>query len=354
MVVIRRMLTNILDADPDIEVIGSAPNGKLAVDKITQLSPDLITMDIEMPVMDGITATKKIREINKTIPILLFSTLTEKGAKKTIEGLHAGATDYVTKPSNTGGLIEGMKVLREELIPKIKNCCSQLLVKGFDHPVFGFAKISVTEPTLKQRISISSRIDMICIGSSTGGPNALTELFGNIPKDFHLPILLVQHMPESFTPFFVDRLNINHNIEFKEATNGGIIKPGTVYVAPGGIHMLVKKQGTQLVTQLEKTEPIHSCRPAVDAMLVSLSSIHGINPLSVILTGMGRDGSRGTALLHERGHPVIVQDKETSIVWGMPGVVAEEGNCDIILPITEIGPEILRQAGCTTPSLASP
>jgi two-component system chemotaxis response regulator CheB len=340
-VVMRKMITEVPSRDPQLEVIGTAANGRIALQKIPQINPDLITLDVEMPEMDGIETLREIRKVYPKLPVIMFSTLTAKGAVTTLDALSIGATDYVTKPANVGSVSEGIQRLESELVPKIKAHCRQLRTDGppGEHTQF-FSRLKPSE--LPKRSSVKP-VEIVCIGTSTGGPNALADVFKSFPKDFPVPIVLVQHMPPMFTALLADRLTATSGIPFYEGQHGQRIQPGRAYIAPGGKHMEVRREGFNAVLHLNENPPENSCRPAVDVLFRSVVSAYGASVLGVILTGMGQDGMRGCELLRERQGQVIAQDEKSSVVWGMPGCVVQAGLADIVLPLDKVCGEIVRR-----------
>lgn len=341
-VVMRRMISGVLERDPQIEVAGTAANGRIALQKIPQVNPDLITLDVEMPEMDGIETLKEIRKIYPKLPVIMFSTLTAKGASTTLDALTHGATDYVTKPANVGGVTEGIERLESELVPKIKTHCRHLRADSppGDHTQF----VSRLKPvSLPARTATRLQVEILAIGTSTGGPNALATLFKGFPKDFPLPIVIVQHMPPMFTALLAERLQALGSVAFHEAKQGQRILPGHAYIAPGGKHLEVRREGLHTVAYLHEAPPENSCRPAVDVLFRSVAAVYGMASLGVVLTGMGQDGLRGCQLLREKQAQVVVQDETSSVVWGMPGCVAQAGLADAILPLDRIAGEIVRR-----------
>lgn len=336
-VVIRRMLADILCEDQDIEVVGYASNGKLALAKIPQLNPDLITLDIEMPEMDGLETLVEIRKTYKKLPVIMFSTLTERGAMHTIEALARGATDYVAKPANVGSVQAGMQSVREQLIPKIKALCP--LVR----PTSNLPQRAATHLTAVRNTNHKpQRADVLVMGSSTGGPQALTAVLKALPADFPVPIVIVQHMPPIFTRNLAERLNQECCLDVQEATSGITLQPGHVLIAPGDFHLELRREGGVVKTVLNQAPPENSCRPAVDVLFRSAARLYGTGCMAVVLTGMGQDGLRGAEHIVQAGGTVAVQDEATSVVWGMPRAVAEAGLAYSTLPLAEIPVELNR------------
>ncbi|MBT3366576.1 MAG: chemotaxis response regulator protein-glutamate methylesterase [Nitrospina sp.] len=343
-VVVRKIVTDTLSGDPDIEVAATAANGKIALQKIPQVNPDILTLDIEMPEMDGLQTLAEARKIYPKLPIIMFSTLTERGGAKTLEALALGATDYVTKPANVGSVSVAMQRIRDELIPKIKMFCSKSA--GIEAPLKLIPKpvAKVGTPIIKRPIvktSLLQKADILAIGVSTGGPNALAELFPTLPGDLPVPIVLVQHMPPFFTKLLAERLTAKSPLDIQEGKTGEKLIPGKAWIAPGDYHMVLEKRADGVYIKTNQDPQENSCRPAVDPLFRSVVEIYGRKTLSVILTGMGQDGLIGCEHVKEAGGQVIVQDEASSVVWGMPGFVARAGLADEVLPLDQIGQKII-------------
>ena len=335
-VVVRKIVTDVLSEDPAIDVVGTAVNGRIAVAKAEQLKPDLITMDIEMPEMNGIEAVQAIRAARSRVPIIMFSTLTERGATATLDALSAGANDYVTKPANVGSVSASMESVRQQLIPKIKG-----LLGRTTGPVRAAAPTALPRPAAPRRGPAKSPAVLV-IGSSTGGPEALAKIVPALPVGLPVPILVVQHMPPVFTRQFAQRLDRLCALRVIEAVDGTPLVPGTVHLAPGDHHLVVRGTGRGLTTALNQAPPENFCRPAVDPLFRSAVAAFDGAVLGVVLTGMGSDGRDGAAAIREAGGTVVVQDQATSVVWGMPGAVASAGLADAILPLDRIAETIVR------------
>jgi two-component system chemotaxis response regulator CheB len=336
--VIRRMVRELVAADPELEVAGVAANGRIALAMVDQNTPDVVTMDIEMPEMDGLTALRKIRATHPRLRIIMFSTLTERAAMATLEALALGADDYVTKPSHVSNVSEGSQRIREQLIPKIKALCRRRVSEA----------IASTPAPVVAEIRPPERLitpDVVAIGTSTGGPNALAEILTRIPADFPLPILIVQHMPPVFTAFLAERLSASSRIPVKEAAGRAEVVPGQAWVAPGDFHLIVLREGVKVRLATIQIPPENSCRPSVDVLFRSVAEVYGPRSLAVVLTGMGQDGLRGCERIREAGGQIVVQDEASSVVWGMPGAVASAGIANGVLPLAEIADEIIRRAG---------
>ncbi|HEY1755114.1 MAG TPA: chemotaxis response regulator protein-glutamate methylesterase [Bryobacteraceae bacterium] len=339
-VVIRRLVTHALAEDASLEVVGSAPNGVVGLERIPQLNPDIITLDIEMPDMDGLEMLRRLRRAYKDVRVIMFSTLTQRGANSTMEALSLGADDYVTKASNVGSLDRSMESLRGDLIPKIK----QFFILESEQrtaPPPGAAPRPPLAPI--QRTAVQPKV--VAIGVSTGGPTALAAIMPQFPLDFPLPILIVQHMPPIFTQLLAERLKAISKLKVEEAAEGAIVESGTAFIAPGNYHMRVQKNGLRTVIKLDQEPPENSCRPAVDVLFRSVEELYGAAVVSVVLTGMGYDGLRGAGILKAHGACVIAQDEATSVVWGMPGAVVGAGLADSVVPLEGVVKEILRRIG---------
>ncbi|HWF02340.1 MAG TPA: chemotaxis response regulator protein-glutamate methylesterase, partial [Candidatus Angelobacter sp.] len=323
--VVRRVLTDVISADPQLEVAGTAPNGKIALERIAQLKPDLVILDIEMPEMDGLATLAALRKKYVRLPVIMFSTLTHRGASATLDALTLGADDYVPKERNSLGLAAAIDDLRRDLLPKIHALCSRDL--GRDHRQARPEKKAPMAPP-PPRLT-EHRIDLVVIGVSTGGPDALCNVLPGIPRDFPVPIVIVQHMPAVFTKLLAERLSAKGAIPVKEAQGGEKLQPGTIWLAPGGKHLLINSSSEGLYLRVDETIPPRNyCRPSVDVLFESAVKITGARTLGVILTGMGSDGLDSCEQIRKLGGQVVVQDQATSVVWGMPGAVARAGLAD--------------------------
>ncbi len=342
---IRRLVNEALAADTAVEVVGEAANGRIALQKIAQLNPDLVTLDIEMPEMDGLATLREIRKTHPRLPVIMFSALTERGAADTLEALHIGASDYVTKPTNAAGKGVAQQRIQADLIPKIRSLCH------VGQPSEAPARPAIAAPTHHQAASPSAtraeRADIVAIGLSTGGPGALGAVLPALPADFPAPILLVQHMPNMFTRLLAERLNGQTAVTVVEAADGQRVQPGMVYVAPGDFHLTVRKQNGQVVIALGQEPPEHSHRPSADVLFRSVAAVYGTHALGLVLTGMGEDGLHGSQEITRAGGRVIVQDEATSVVWEMPGRVANAGIADAVLPLGAVAAELMRRTART-------
>ena len=340
-VVIRRMVATVLGDDPEIDVVGTASNGRIALEKIEQLHPDIIILDVEMPVMDGLATLRALRPLYPTLPVVMFSTSTERGAMATLDALAAGATDYVTKPSNAGSVLASIDRVRLDLIPKIKALVGATRARAT--PTIVRQPVQPPPaPVVVQPVRLD-RVDVLAIGCSTGGPDALSAIVAALPRDLAVPVLVVQHMPALFTRLFAERLDRTCPLTVCEAVDGQVLQEGHLYIAPGEQHLTVHRQGTDVKVRLTKEAPENYCRPSVDVMFRSVASTFGGGVLACVLTGMGRDGASGAAHIHAAGGHIVVQDEASSVVWGMPGAVVAAGLADEVVPLNRIA-ETLKAA----------
>ncbi|UWZ35640.1 chemotaxis-specific protein-glutamate methyltransferase CheB [Dactylosporangium roseum] len=381
-VVVRRLITDALSDDPEIRVVSTAPNGRIALTKIEQLRPDLVTLDIEMPIMDGLETLRAIRARYARLPVIMFSTLTAAGATATLDALAAGASDYVTKPANVGSVAESIRSVREQIIPRIHALCggrravlapptrpgapagpgrgnrtlAPPLTRPAVPPLPGAVRAPGTAPQAPppgapgappiRATPRAGAVDVVTIGCSTGGPDALTTVVRALPASLPVPVVVVQHMPPVFTKMFAERLDRTAALNVVEATGDMIVKAGTVYIAPGDFHLEVYRRGAEVVTKLNTGPPENFCRPAVDVLFRSVGRVYGGATLAIVLTGMGQDGKRGAEQLRSAGAEIVAQDEATSVVWGMPGAVAQAGLAHAVLPLGDIANHLIsRTAG---------
>jgi two-component system, chemotaxis family, protein-glutamate methylesterase/glutaminase len=353
--VFRQSVSSVLSADPEIYVVGTAPNGKIALTKVDQLNPDIVTLDIEMPEMDGLETLKILKQKHPRIGAIMFSIHTERGATQTIDALSLGAFDFVTKPSGTGSYSASMNRIKEELIPIIKECRKKIdsnryVSRSTVAPVlikspFPPAATAVQRKTYVAPVvaKIKVKHEVVSIGVSTGGPNALAEIIPRLPGHTGVPYFIVQHMPPIFTKQLAERLNSKSQLTVVEATDNEDIKPNIVYIAPGNFHMEVKERNGIKCIGLNQGPLENSCRPAVDVLFRSVARLYGRKALGVILTGMGKDGFLGSEMMKQNGSYIIAQDQESCVVYGMPKFVIESGISDEVVSLLSVSDAIVAQ-----------
>lgn len=340
----RRRVKEILEEDPLITVVGDAANGQEAIDKAAELKPDVITMDIEMPIMDGIQATQKIMASNPT-PIVMFSSLTTEGAKATLDALDAGALDFL--PKRFEDISQDRDEAKKLLCQTVRTIASK---KHMMHkPTTAKPALSTTPETKpvtsKAAVNIGKKgdIDLVAIGTSTGGPLALQNILVNLPANFSKPIVMIQHMPATFTPAFAKRLDQLCKITVKEAEDGDALKPGVALLAPGGKQMLVDGRAGNAIVRVIDSEPSLTYKPSVDITFRSVNKVFPAKTLAIVLTGMGADGREGARTLKAHGSEIWAQDEESCVVYGMPAAIVEAGLADNILNINEFAQAIVKR-----------
>jgi two-component system chemotaxis response regulator CheB len=336
-VVVRKTLSDVVSRDPALEVAGTASNGRIALAKFPSLKPDIVLLDIEMPEMNGLETVRELRKLDQRVPVIMFSTLTEHGASATLEALSLGATDYLTKPSNTD-MAATLEAVARELIPKIRGLCHLPETAG----VHTSPAIPPVLPRPAHRLQLLTPVQVVAIGASTGGPDALARLLPSLPASLPVPIVIAQHMPSIFTSLLAARLSVKSSIPVRECKSGEPLTAGCVYIAPGDFHMVTSSEGATVRLRIHQGPKENFCRPSVDVLFRSVASVYGAKTLAVILTGMGQDGLKGCEGLSRLGARVVAQDEASSVVWGMPGLVARAGLADKILPLEQIGAEIVR------------
>lgn len=346
--VIRGLLTRALEKDSLIKVVASVGNGEAAIKALGRHDIEVIILDIEMPVMDGLTALPQLLATQPGVQVIMASTLTRKNAEVSLRALQAGAADYMPKPSSTSELT-GADAFRRELVEKVK-ALAKAARPSRPAPVRGSEGAAPARATAAGGISPKRSIILrkasailprvIAIGSSTGGPQALLEVLRDMAPGIKLPILITQHMPATFTTLLAEHIERATGVPCAEGKDGEAILPGRIYLAPGNFHMLAERAGSGSIICLNQDPPENFCRPAVDPMLRSVAQIYGSSLLTIILTGMGSDGLKGATEVVQAGGTVIAQNEATSVVWGMPGAVATSGLCSAVLPIKEIGPSV--------------
>ncbi len=344
-VVVRGAIGRIVDAEPDLIVVTTAPNGRVALDALRRVQVDVVVLDIEMPEMDGLTALPQILALYPNTRVIMASSLTQRGAEVTMRAMALGAADFIAKPASTVGTA-GLAMMAQEIASKIR---------AIGRAARGRRVVAVAPPGARPAATISTALmasrdaesvpRILAIASSTGGPNALADVLSGLPKDFPLPIVITQHMPPVFTLLLAQRLERDAGRPCHEATEGMALQPGHTYVAPGDFHMLVRSHEGQPFLKLSQSEPENYCRPSADTMFRSLATLYGPSCLAVVLTGMGEDGMRGCRELHGRGARILAQDEATSVVWGMPGAVVKAGLVTSTVPLPGIAAAILSHCG---------
>lgn len=323
----RKLISDILNSDERIEVIATARNGEDGIRKINTLAPDVATLDVHMPVMDGITALQQIMKTNP-LPVIMLSSVTTEGTNMTLQAVSNGAVDFITKPS--GAISLDIATIKNEIINKVITASQAKIKKPKENRLYSSTIHEAGKQTHEETI--------IAIGTSTGGPRALQRVLTDLPHDFSKPILIVQHMPKGFTKSLADRLDTLSPIHVKEASHGEIINDRTAYIAPGDYHMKAKRIGKSLTIELSKEEPLNGFRPAVNILFDSIAKLNNMNKVAVVLTGMGNDGSKGIKRLKESDADTVIvaESVETAIVYGMPKAAVETNCVNYIVPLTQI------------------
>lgn len=337
-VAFRKLLTATLAQQDGIEVVGAASNGEQALELISSTQPDVLLLDVEMPQMNGIVTLQEMRNRGHKTSVIMLSSMSIHSAQETLEALSLGAKDYISKPPSTGHLQKAIDYLVKEVVPRIRYF-------GRSHAAesnIGSARNAAQSASVSSKLR-SRAIDVVAIGSSTGGPNALAQIIPDLPADLDVPVLIVQHMPAVFTRLLAERLDRTSKLKVQEAFDGAVLRPGEVWIAPGGYHMTVQRRGTEQQLSVNQQPPENSCRPSVDVMLRSVAEVYGGRSLTVILTGMGKDGTKGCMAIKKSGGTVIAQEEQSSVVFGMPRAVAEAGLADQVVPLDEMHFEICRR-----------
>ncbi len=330
---VRKIVTDILEADPEITVVGTANNGKTAIFRNQELNPDVITMDIEMPILDGLAALKHIMSTNPK-PVIMMSVLTQHGADATFKALEHGAVDFIPKPSTL--LSMTVEEIGSQLITKIKTAYKSKVAALTTRTADSAQSIPLSE-------SKSKSDKIVAIGTSTGGPSALINVFNKFTPNFPSPVLVVQHMPEGFTAAFSKRLNDSSELKVKEGEDGDDVLPGHGYVAPGHSHMRIVKKGGGFKLKVYNAEKVSGHRPSIDVLFNSFAEEVGDKSIGVIMTGMGRDGAEGLLKIKKSGGYTIAQNEDTSVVFGMNRVAVEYGAVNEVVPLDDITLKILRR-----------
>jgi two-component system chemotaxis response regulator CheB len=333
---VRQLLIRVLEEEPGVTVVGTAANGVEALERLPRLQPDILVLDVEMPNMGGLELLRELRKTNAQLPVLLFSSLTERGAMVTIEALLLGANDYVTKPSMTGSAGAARACIKDTVVPR-------LLALLRPRQVSGPAPALPVPPAGRP----AQPVDVVVIAVSTGGPNALGELLPALPVNLPVPVLIVQHMPAFFTRALAQRLDQVSGLRVAECDGETVLEAGQVWLARGGTHLVVRKRGDEVRLAVSDAAAENFCKPSADVLFRSATEVFGGRLLGVVLTGMGHDGLQGCRLIREAGGQVIVQDRSSSIVWGMPGSVADAGLAHDVVPLQRMAAEIVRRVAFT-------
>lgn len=324
-VVACKALSDTLAADPGIELAGIAHSGASALAKLPQCAPDVVMLDVDMPEMDGLKTLAEIRKGHPKLAVIMCSGLTEAGNACAVKALLGGASDYVTKPRGMRSQ-DSLEVFQREVLEKI-----HAAYPG-NRPAAGLSAAPAAKPSA---IPAPARvpIEAVAIAVSTGGPKALAEVLPKFPSDFPVPILIVQHMPPDFTKSLAESLGKRSALAIEEGTAGATVRPGKMYIAPGGRHMLVVRRGTHYELNMNEDPPVLSCRPSANLLFQSAAAAYGASVLGVVMTGMGQDGTDGAAAIRKAGGMVFVQDEASSVVWGMPGAVVKAGLHNRVVPL---------------------
>lgn len=343
--IIRGLITKMIASDPAINVVASVADGAQAVKRMGRKDIDVIVLDIEMPVMDGLTALPKLIELDPNVKIIMASTLTERNADISLKALEAGAADYVPKPTSNSK-IAGASDFRREILEKIKSLGdASRRDAGKPEPKAAARSSFNSGPVELRQATNAAKPNILAIGSSTGGPQALFKLFQNLKPEMGVPVVVTQHMPPTFTRILADHIANASGWTCTEAKDGEVLEPNHAYVAPGDYHMEIVDGPSGAAIRVNQNPAENYCRPAVDPMLRSLTRIFGGRVLTVILTGMGLDGLKGGKIITDAGGTLFAQDEQTSVVWGMPGAVAMAGLCSAVLPIEKLGAKVMEFMG---------
>ncbi len=344
--VIRGMMSRWLEEDPAIKVVGTAGNGAMALTSMVRLDPEIIILDIEMPIMDGLTALPEIFKINPKVKVIMASTLTNRNAEISMKALSLGACDYVSKPTSTREIASSQS-FQDEIVSKVISIASASRLRNSGEVFKGkaslvdkqFTDVQNVKGRIEKRKFSRGKSSVLAIGSSTGGPQALHKVLNDLGP-INIPVLITQHMPATFTKILAEHLTFTTKFDCKEAEEGDLLENGRAYLAPGGYHMTVVERPGGKYISLNQNPPENYCRPSVEPMLRSLVDLYGSEVFAVILTGMGHDGLDASRKLVEAGGKLIAQDEKTSVVWGMPGAVSNAGLCNGVYPLDQIGSKI--------------
>lgn len=353
----RKIVGDVLARIPSIEIVGSAENGRVALEKIERLKPDLLTLDIEMPEMDGLEVLRRLREMRSPVKAIMVSALTAQGAQSTVRALSLGAFDFVLKPRGEDHE-QNRRIIDQALREKISAFVGTLSAPSAEPPAdtsTTHAEVSAKTKDVVPRTQTvigarKGRPEVVAIGVSTGGPESLAKMLPRLPATFPLPILIVQHMPPIFTKSLADSLNRRCALSVCEARDRQPIRSGNILLAPGGMHMKVRREGEEILVRITDDPPENSCKPAVDYLFRSIALTYGANAIGVIMTGMGSDGALGCRLMRRQGASLIAQDRASCVVYGMPRQPTEEGLVDVVAPLDQIAESITSLAKSRQPA----
>lgn len=350
-VLYRKVLSDVLSSIPGVEVVGTATDGKVALAKIPHLKPDMLTLDFDMPELDGLEVLEHVRIDHPDLKVVMVSAHTKEGAVITLKALELGALTFVTKP-RTQNPLESKAVFLDQLVPVVKELMAQIQVSSQPSQQTASNGLTISHPAVsdaepqKETSQIGiGRIQIVAIGISTGGPNALAALIPSLPEDLRVPVVIVQHMPSEFTAALAKSLDQKSALNVIEAENSMALKRGTVFIAPGGKQMKVVAVSGKNLLEINDDPPENHCQPSVDYFFRSISKVYGKNALGIIMTGMGSDGVLGLRLMKRLGAQVIAQDKQSCVVFGMPGEAINAGVVDQVVPLNHIASEIVQRVG---------